>query len=172
MEYLSFDECKKDIFPFIHQHLTHEEPAPAYEAEARGVEELKKVLTFVQDNMFYETFAEKAAYLLCSITGSQYFSNGNKRVGVGVLLFFLGINDATLESLDDNSYEALLKQSFPNSQWDPNQNIPDAHALFLYNLAIVIGDRTQWGGASYQEVKQRVTNMFAHLYSVDEKGTT
>ncbi|PIP65244.1 hypothetical protein COU77_01050 [Candidatus Peregrinibacteria bacterium CG10_big_fil_rev_8_21_14_0_10_49_16] len=51
-------------------------------------------------------------------------------------------------------------------EWEQNSSIINAHALFLYNLAIVIGDRTQWGGANYQEMKQRVTNMFAHLYSI------
>src|SRR3989344_4590482 len=93
VEYFDYEACEKYAFPYIYAELTSAEQAPDYSHEPNGVGELQKVLNFVRNDTYYPAFEDKAAYLICSIAGSQYFSNGNKRLSVVVLLMFLMKNN-------------------------------------------------------------------------------
>lgn len=154
------------VFPFIHRTLAHAEPAPAYEQEERGMGELGKVLAFARDDQFYPGFAEKASYMICSIAGSQYFTNGNKRLGIATLVFFLSMNDASVENIDTQGYEKIVQQFFPDATWEHNPAITDPHALFLYNLAITIGDRAKWGCRDFTTLREKVAALFGHIYQL------
>lgn len=165
MEYVSLEDCKTDIFPFIYAELTRTEPSAQYEQESNGLAELDKVLHLVQNDSFYPTFPDKAAYLLCSVAGSQYFSNGNKRLGVSVLMQFRIQNNARQLVLTATKYQEMLAKFFPKHAWESNSTIIEADPLFLYNLAIVIGDRNQWGEAvNFDVLKKKVSEMFSELY--------
>ena len=164
MNYISLEGCKRFVFPYIYEQLTNNEPTAQYEQESTGIAELKKVFELVQNDLFYPTLPHKAAYLLCSIAGSQYFSNGNKRLGVITLLFFLIMNDAEVLALDSEGYEKLLRNYFPSLIWEHNLVIGDNLPIFLYNLTILIGDRKQWGqGIEFDAVKGKVTELFSVL---------
>lgn len=172
IRYFSIDDCKREIFPFIYEELTETESAPSYESEADGMRELGKVLEFMQNDAYYQTFYDKAAYLICSIAGSQYFSNGNKRLGISALIFFLMKNKvqvslSTLEgkALDDTS--RVLSVYFPQHRWETNTHLERQHTIFLYNLALVLGDRSKWGTANFGELWQKVSRMFDGVYWFD-----
>lgn len=165
MQYVSLDYCKNRVFPYIYRKLSKEEPSAQYGQEANGLQELNKVLRLVENDLFYPTLPDKTAYLLCSIAGSQYFSNGNKRLGVMVLMAFLVINNVKLRTLTAKKYRELLLNKFPIHTWEDNLQIQKAHPLFLYNLAIIIGDRTQWGkNVDFTVLKQKVSEIFSELY--------
>lgn len=166
MRYVSVEDCRRLVFPYIHRYLSAGEAAPDYEKEVSGMQELNKVLTLVKDDTYYRTFAEKAAYLVCGLAGAQYFSNGNKRLGVTVLLSFLGANRAALRDRSVEEYRDLLQRRFPKHVWEDNPNIGGTHSLFLYNMAIVIGDRAKWGAAHFDKLREEVAGMFASLYSI------
>jgi prophage maintenance system killer protein len=164
MEYLDLQTCVEEVFPFIHALLTKKEPAPVYAREQNGMQELEKVLTFVRDDCFYPSFTDKAAYMICSIAGSQYFSNGNKRLSVTVLLSFLSRNGASIEVIAEDGYAKIFTEVFSSDAWERNTAITDPHALFLYNLAITIGDRKQWGCPDFTTLREKVAALFAHIY--------
>lgn len=163
MRYVELENCKKVAFPYIHQHLSEDEPAPAYQEESTGLAELEKVLTLVRNDRYYPTFADKAAYLFCGIAGSQYFSNGNKRLSVAVLLLFLIANRAEILVLPKEGYGAMLLGQFPVHRWEENPYIGGAFSLFLYNLAIVVADRPRWGVMDFGMLRGRVAVIFERL---------
>lgn len=165
MQYVTLDHCRNAVFRFIYEKLSSTEPSAQYEQESNGLAELDKVLHLVESDSFYPTFADKAAYLLCSIAGSQYFSNGNKRLGATVLMQFRILNNAKQLVLAAKKYQKLLAKFFPKHSWESNPTIVEADPLFLYNLAIVIGDRTKWGqNVDFTVLKQKVSAMFSQLY--------
>ncbi|MEX0636734.1 MAG: hypothetical protein WD135_08195 [Ferruginibacter sp.] len=169
MEYTTLDHCIDRVFPFIHAHLSEHEPAPEYEFINSGMGQLEKVLQLVQSDVYYPTFSDKCAYLLCSIAGSQYFPNGNKRLGVAVLIDFLIINSAEIVVLNSGDYRELLNIYYPSYTWEENENIRDPHPLFLYNLAIVIGTPSIWEfGHGFDQVKESVSEVFEQLYRLKE----
>jgi death-on-curing family protein len=154
-------------FPFIQEVLSAHEPAPDYLSERNGMAELNKVLNFLQQDAYYASFFEKAAYLVCSISGSQYFSNGNKRLAVTALMLFMSLNEAEIYETIEEEYREILLFAFPLHTWERNEFLKGPHALFLYNLAIVIGNRKVWGTNNFAMVRDLVGTLFSHLYSVD-----
>lgn len=166
IQYLDIEVCRELVFVLIQNFLAHDEPVPSYELEEDGIEKLEKVLGLVQQDNYYRTFHEKAAYMICSIAGSQYFSNGNKRLAVATLLIFLIQNDVQVLDINADQYKQILFEKFPEYVWDSNIHIHGSHALFLYNLAIVIGDRTKWGFHDFTVLKERVSSLFTYLYKL------
>lgn len=65
-----------------------------------------------------------------------------------------------------SEYKNFLIEIFPSAKWENNLNIEHPHALFLYNLALVIGDRKRWGGGGFDELKANVGKLFAHIYRI------
>lgn len=164
IQYVNLEMCRRMVFPFIHEILVSNEPAPEYEHESDGMENLSKVLGLVQSNDYYPSLYDKSSYIICSIAGSQYFSNGNKRLAVSVLLLFLAINDVEVIRLESGEFQQLIRNAFPGYRWDNNKNVGSSHPLFLYNLAIVIGDRTSWGFHDFSRLKENVADIFRIIY--------
>lgn len=162
MRYVTIDTCRQVVFPYIYDALTDQEPAPKYELEEAGLAELDKVLNFVQTD-YYPSPYNKAAYLICSIAGSQYFSNGNKRLSLIILVLFLLMNETEILQLSLDGYRTLLAGHI-SLIWEDNQNIQGDHALFLYNLAIAIGDRPHWKVKDFSQLRERVSFIFSQMY--------
>lgn len=165
IRYFGIEACKSYGFPYIYNELTSAEQAPIYESEPVGLAELEKVLTFVQYD-FYPTFADKCAYIICSIAGSQYFTNGNKRLGITVLLMFLIRNEAEVTDKTEDELRRLLAKYFPLHIWESDLPTTVPHSLFLYNLAIAVGDRRTWETSDFSHVRDSVSIMFRELYSM------
>lgn len=141
-----------------------EEPVPLYEKEIEGMQALKSVLQFVSDNEYYPTFDEKCAYIMCSIAGAQHFSNGNKRLSIGLLLIFLIINKAQVLDITKEYAREIVTKEFKGYKWDPNSQITGNHALLLYNLAIAIGSRNDLGIQDFSILKEKVRSIFKVIY--------
>jgi prophage maintenance system killer protein len=166
IHYPAEQDFQKKGFPFIQEVLSAHERAPDYLSEKNGMAELNKVLSFVQQDEYYPSFTDKAAYLVCSLSGSQYFSNGNKRLAVTSLLLFLSMNNAEIYETTEERYAEILQIAFPAHVWEHNEFIKEPHSLFLYNLAIVVGTRQEWGTHNFGMVRDLVGTLFSHLYSI------
>ena len=110
--YPSIKACREEIFPEIHERLTQWEQAPDYERERRGADELQKIFALVRTRR-YRTFHDKAAYIVCSIVTGHAFSNGNKRLGITVLLAFAIHNRTEVQPLTKATYQKCIKEIFP-----------------------------------------------------------
>ncbi len=168
MRFISTLDCIRLGFPYIHASLTLNEPAPKYEEDASGMGELEKVLSFIRSEEYYPTFEDKAAYLIASIAGSQYFQNGNKRLATVTLLLFLIENDVRIKNINFSQFKQVLLVFFPEAQIEDNSSIQEAHPLFLYNLAIVLGDRSKWGTGDFTELRKKIAGLFKLIYKLPE----
>lgn len=166
MNYLSIADCKTHVFRFIHEAMSHDEPALDYEYERNGMAQLETLLFFMSQDKLYPTLEEKAAYLMCSIAGSQHFSNGNKRLSVMLLLAFLGLNNVGIVDFNKNELQAVLKIYFPKHVWQSSTVIDEPHALFLYNIAIAIGDPHVWNVQNFEQLKILISKIFKILYKI------
>ena len=50
---------------------------------------IRKVLDFVQDDLYYPTFTDKLTYLVFGISTGHYFEDSNKRVALTMGIWFL-----------------------------------------------------------------------------------
>lgn len=97
VKYLSFEDFTVLLFEVIQEQLNYDpnDPLPDYRKE--NSQSLEKVLTLVQNDSYYPTVVGKAAYLFVSIIEGHIYSNGNKRLGLVTLLYFLIINRLTVK---------------------------------------------------------------------------
>src|SRR5688572_29725858 len=114
MKYLMMHDCRVVVFSYIQRSLTKDEPASEYDRETTGMAEIEKILNFVRNDDYYPNFENKCAYMLCSIAGSQHFSNGNKRLSIALLMHFLAVNDVTVVNMSAHELKTVLQLSFPN----------------------------------------------------------
>jgi len=57
---------------------------------------------------FYPTAAEKAAVLLQGVVVAHAFADGNKRLGLGLMLSFLALNGLPIEADEDALYDFII----------------------------------------------------------------
>ncbi|MEK6882228.1 MAG: type II toxin-antitoxin system death-on-curing family toxin, partial [Nanoarchaeota archaeon] len=88
-----------------------------------GIEKLLGVLQGVQMDEFYKDLFDKAAYLLVQINKGHFFSNGNKRLALVMLMGFININDYHIKNLPKEDYKNKIKSLFP--KFDDFQDFND-----------------------------------------------
>ncbi|TSC58341.1 MAG: hypothetical protein Greene041619_565 [Candidatus Peregrinibacteria bacterium Greene0416_19] len=77
---------------------------------------------------------------------------------------FLIVNEANFADLTKDQLKVVLTDSFPKHVWEENLQIRGDHSLFLYNLAIALGDRTRWESDDFGTLREKVAKLFRFLY--------
>lgn len=158
MHYPTILLCRQQLFPYIRSRLATAEPAPSYEFELRGVRGLEGIFNLMQRDE-YQGALGKAAYLFCSVIDGHHFSNGNKRLGVTLLLYFLLLNGYMVSIPDLQIMRQELQRLFPNLQWEEVTSFHYPHEYFFYHLALIIADRKQKGQMTFQQEQSAVREL-------------
>ncbi len=161
--YPSLTACGKILFPMIRSEMIAFEPAPPYEDEQRGLQKLESVFQLMQDDRYYPDFYTKAAYLFCAIIDGHPFSNGNKRVAVAVLTYFLLLNGHRISAPGMDAVRDALREKFPNLRWEDVQAFRFAHEYFFYHLALIIADRVQKGKMTFKQEQNAVRELLMFI---------
>ena len=66
--------------------------------------------------------------------------------------------------IDGVQLQKLMHDTFPKHTWETVIGIQRPHSQFLYNLSIVIGDRSKWGTNDFTLVRERIASMFSVIY--------
>lgn len=77
----------------------------------------------------YPTVVEKAAALVHSAVRNRAFVDGNKRVGLMLLIVFLGVNGRRLTATNDEAYELIV--SIAEGRLDAVPDIAGAFSEFV-----------------------------------------
>ncbi|MDD4286841.1 MAG: Fic family protein [Candidatus Peribacteraceae bacterium] len=145
--------------------MQYAESVPSYEKDQDGINALESILEFVKNDNYYSTFAEKAAYLFCSVANRHAFGNGNKRLSATLLRYFLADNHVkTIEATADQ-WKDVMQGLFPSYAWK-SVDLGDAFYLLLYNLAFVAADGQLRPGISFDACKGLLTALFEKIFDV------
>ena len=160
MHKLTIDQCRQLLFPYIRSRLIEAEPAPNYAEEQIGVRRLEAILELMNRDE-YEGVLGKAAYLFCSVIDGHPFSNGNKRMAVTVLLFFLLTNGYLVNAPNMHVMRQELQRIFPKLQWEEVVTFRHPHEYFFYHLALIIADRKQKGQMTFHQEQAAVKELLS-----------
>lgn len=160
--YPTLAQCKEILFPLIREEMATDEPAPHYGNEKRGLVRIESILTLMQRDD-YETFFAKAAYMFCSVIDGHPFSNGNKRLAVTLLSFFLILNDYVIHVTNMEGVRVELSRLFPNLKWEPVTSFRYPHEYFFYYLALIIADRNQKGKMTFSQEQAAVVELLKFI---------
>jgi prophage maintenance system killer protein len=158
MIYPTIDDCRQLLFPYIRSRLVENEPAPSYEIEGSGHRGLEGIFALMQRDE-YDGALVKASYLFCSVIGGHHFSNGNKRLGVTLLLYFLLKNGYKVSVTNMSVMRGELVRLFPNLRWEEVQAFHYPHEYFFYHLALIIADRKQKGKMTFAQERSAVAQL-------------
>lgn len=158
MHYLNRDDLV-DLFDIIYKHYTRYEKVPDYTSEQQGIKKLEGVFDGVKSDHFYPDIHSKAAYLFIQINKGHFFSNGNKRLALVCVLFFVFINEYEIVNRGKEEYRAKLSGFFP--LFRNFQDYADFHAeeFAYYNLSILVAESEKYT-TSFEELKQGVKLFF------------
>ncbi len=156
--YPTLTVCKEQLFPYIRARMATSEPAPFYEDERSGTEKLEGSFQLM-DRTEYEGVLSKAAYLFCSIIDGHHFSNGNKRLAVTMIIYFLIVNNYKIHAPNMEVMRDELKRVFPNLKWEEVHSFRFPHEYFFYHLALIIADRKQKGQMTFSQEQLAVREL-------------
>ncbi len=156
--YPTIADTRDILFPYIRSRLIEAEPAPLYDEERRGLDGLQGIFGLMEREE-YEGALAKASYLFCSVIDGHHFSNGNKRLGVTLLLYFLLRNGYLVSMPDMEVVRSELIRLFPKVHWEEVRTFRYPHEYFFYHLALIIADRKQKGQMSFRQEQEAVTQL-------------
>lgn len=156
MYYIEDSGLLESIFELIELRYAKLEEVPSYRSEG-GFVNLCATLNRVKDDLYYPTLFSKSAYLFININKGHFFSNGNKRLSIVVLFFFLVTNNLLFKGKDKQWYRERLEELFPECSDIDFEDFPDFTAVDFcaYHLAI----RTAASGKyniSHPDLKNRI----------------
>lgn len=164
LHYPSLAACQEILFPIIRTEMVALEPAPAYAEEQRGLQQIDSIFQLMQRDVYYPDFFAKAAYLFCSIIDGHPFSNGNKRLAVSALTYFLVVNARCISAPSMHAVRDALREQFVNLRWEENvQAFRHSHEYFFYHLALVIADRAQKGKMTFRQEQSAVVQLLQFI---------
>lgn len=167
VSYLEISDCISKCFPYIKENLQYAESVPSYERDQDGLNALKSILEFVKSDDYYPTFAEKAAYLFCSVANRHAFGNGNKRLAATLLRYFLADNSVKTVEATAEQWKGVTLSLFPSYEWK-TVDLDDTFYLLLYNLAFVAADGQLRPGISFDDCKKLLTTLFEKIFGLPE----
>ncbi|MFH0770290.1 MAG: type II toxin-antitoxin system death-on-curing family toxin [Candidatus Peregrinibacteria bacterium] len=138
------------------------EPVPRYEYEEVGMKKLASTLELMKRSN-YSPLLAKAAYLFCSIIDGHHFSNGNKRLAVALLTYFLMMNGYDVHVPLLAELQRRMKRVFPKLIWEHIDIFALAEEYFFYHLALVIADRNQKGNLTFSQEQTLVRNLLKYI---------
>jgi len=96
---LSVEEIKEVAFQLAQEKLTANEPIPEFETRFSGILESCLVVPFqkFEQKSLYKGLIAQSAILLYLLIKNHPFQNGNKRIAMTSLFYFLYKNDKWLE---------------------------------------------------------------------------
>ena len=162
MRYPTLSAARELLFPLIRNNMARLEPAPYYDDERRGLERLDSTFTLMQRDEYPDDLS-KAAYLFCSVIDGHFFSNGNKRLGVAVLTYFLIVNGWKISAPELSVMREELERFFPHLRWEEVSAFRHSHEYFFYHLALIVADRKQKGTLNFREEQKAVRELLAFI---------
>lgn len=130
LNYLDYKTFSQLLFSTVEEQLNFDSTDPLPDFRRENSENLEKILGLIQNNTYYPTLSDKAAYLFVSIIEGHIYSNGNKRLATVAFLYFLITNG--------------YKVKFKGGE--------------LAELSLYIADKKRNKDASFDDLKAYTTN--------------
>lgn len=151
------------VFNIIATRYSQSEEVPSYRDE-KGFPDLISTLERVKEDNYYPDLYSKAAYLFINLNQGHFFSNGNKRLSIVALTFFLGLNLCVFKNENKEWYKEKLINLFPECSDIDFEDFSDFTSVdfCVYHLAI----RTAASGKyniDHQVLKDRVYKFFQEV---------
>ncbi len=140
----------------------HRDEVPDYDSEPEAVDNYFSLIDRTRSDAFYSTVYLKATVLFLNING-HYFSNGNKRLAIFSLTYFLELNNIKPKELSKESYSSLLQSIFKSDIALTDYEGFEASDFAMYNLAIITAQFNK-DGIDFDLAKELTESFIREIY--------
>ncbi len=164
IEYITPEDLIEIVDVIRSIEYVNKEEVPDYDAESDSVDAYFALIDRMKSDLYPDIFS-KATILFLGVNG-HLFSNGNKRLAIASLTYFLEKNEYIPLEFTKEQYTNLFKDIFLTidlKDWDTFQSLDFA----MYNLAIVsaLFNRED---ISFEEGKGRVEAFLRKCFILEE----
>jgi len=132
--YLEIEDFRNQIFPSIRDITYDDNPKKLYYENCNyGILQIECILSHLKNDDYYPSFIKKVSYLFVSISTGHYFPNGNKRLAMTSLTYFLALNKCPWKDINQDHYLIFFKKYFPHYKLS-SCNFQNISGWALYNL--------------------------------------
>lgn len=111
------------------------EEVPEYDAQPDKIDDYFALVDRIKNDTYYPDIFSKASTLFLNLN-SHYFANGNKRLAVFSMTYFLECNGWTPVTLDKDQFSCLIIEIFGHQALEDYENFSPTD-FAMYNLALI-----------------------------------
>ena len=118
-----------------------DEEIPRYDDQPEKIDDYFSLIDRLKNDTYYPDIYAKAAALLLNVNG-HYFANGNKRLAVFSMTYFLESNGLTPTESTKNEFSDLITEIFGNHKLEDYDNFSPTD-FAMYNVALITAQLNQ-----------------------------
>ncbi len=138
-----------------------DEEIPRYDDQPEKIDDYFSLIDRLKNDTYYPDIYAKAAALLLNVNG-HYFANGNKRLAVFSMTYFLESNGLTPTELTKDEFDDIITEIFGQHELEDYENFsPTDYAM--YNLALITA-QFNLNNVDFDEGKAQVERFLKMVY--------
>lgn len=128
-----------------------DEEIPKYDDQPDKIDDYFALIDRLKNDTYYPNIFAKAAALFLNVNG-HYFANGNKRLAVFSMTFFLENNGWSPRGITKDDFAGLITEVFGPKELEDYENFSPTD-FAMYNVAIITA-KFNLEGVTFEEGKQ------------------
>mgnify|MGYP000748145258 CR=1 FL=1 len=138
-----------------------DEEIPRYDDQPEKIDDYFSLIDRLKNDTYYPDIYTKAAMLLLNVNG-HYFANGNKRLAVFSMTYFLESNGLTPTELTKNEFGNIILKIFGQHELEDYENFSPTD-FAMYNLALITAQFNQ-NNVDFDDGKTQVEQFLRAIY--------
>ena len=119
-----------------------DEEIPRYDDQPEKIDDYFSLIDRIKNDTYYPDIYTKAAALLLNVNGQHYFSNGNKRLAIFSMTYFLESNGLSPANLTKDEFGNIITEIFNPHKIEDYENFSPTD-FAMYNIALVTAQFNQ-----------------------------
>jgi prophage maintenance system killer protein len=138
-----------------------DEEIPRYDDQPEKIDNYFSLIDRLKNDTYYPDIYTKAAALLLNVNG-HYFANGNKRLAVFSMTYFLESNGLTPTELTKDEFSKIIIETFGQYKLEDYENFSPTD-FTMYNLALITAQFNQ-NNVNFDDGKGQVERFLKTVY--------
>ena len=138
-----------------------DEEIPKYDDQPDKIDDYFALVDRLQNDTYYPNVFSKATTLFLNLN-SHYFANGNKRLAVFSMTFFLESNDWSPSELSKEEYNRIITEIFGNHELEDYENFSPTD-FAMYNVALITAKFNE-NEVNYNDGKEQVERFLSEVF--------
>jgi prophage maintenance system killer protein len=135
---------------------------PKYDEQPEKIDDYFALVDRLKNDTYYPNIFSKAATLFLNVNG-HYFANGNKRLAVFSMTYFLESNGLSPAELSKDDFSNVITEIFGEHELEDYENFSPTD-FAMYNVALITAQFNQ-NNVDFDDGKAQVEQFLQTVYA-------